>query len=75
LAVIDVLSFIATFYIYPPLYRRMRMRPPPRGPRPQKQPTPKDAPTKGAAPKGAKSNVERLDDAAAAERQPSDPTP
>jgi hypothetical protein len=75
LAVIDVLSFIATFYIYPPLYRRMRMRPPPRGPRPQKQPTPKDAPTKGPAPKGAKSNVERLDDAAAAERQPSDPTP
>jgi hypothetical protein len=75
LAVIDVLSFVATFYIYPPLYRRMRIKPPPRGPRPQKNPTPKDAPTKPAPPKRAKSNVERLDDAAAQEPQPSDPTP
>ena len=70
-----MLSFVATFYIYPPLYRRMRIKPPPRGPRPQKEPTPKDTSPKGAPPKGAKSNVERLDDAAAQDRQPRDPTP
>jgi hypothetical protein len=70
LAVIDVLSFVATFYIYPPLYKRMRIKPPPRAPRPPKEPNPKDAPSKGA-----KSNVERLDDAAPQERKPRDPTP
>jgi len=71
LAVIDVLSFVATFYIYPPLYRRMRIKPPPpRGPRPPKEPDPKSQPAKGA-----KSNVDRMDDAAAQERQTKDPTP
>jgi hypothetical protein len=71
LAIIDVLSFVATFYIYPPLYRRMRIRPPPpRGPRPAKGPDPKNAPAKGA-----KSNVDRMDDAGAQERQTKDPTP
>jgi hypothetical protein len=71
LAIIDVLSFVATFYIYPPLYRRMRIKPPPpRGPRPPKQPDAKTAPAKGG-----KSNVDRMDDAAAQERQTKDPTP
>ena len=37
LLVIDVLSFVATFYLYPRLYRFMQRRPPPRAP-----------PTKGA---------------------------
>ncbi len=68
LAVIDVVSYIATFYIYPPLYRRMRIKPPPRTPRPRKDP--KEPPSRGA-----KSNVERLDDAAAQERASRDPTP
>jgi hypothetical protein len=71
LAIIDVLSFVATFYIYPPLYRRMRIKPPPpRGPRPPKEPDPKSQPAKGG-----KSNVDRMDDAAAQERQTKDPTP
>jgi hypothetical protein len=71
LAIIDVLSFVATFYIYPPLYRRMRIKPPPpRGPRPPKEPDPKKQPAKGA-----KSNVDRMDDAASQERQTKDPTP
>jgi hypothetical protein len=70
LGVIDVLSYVATFYIYPPLYRRMRIKPPPRTPRPRKDPNPKEPPSKGA-----KSNVERLDDAATQERNSRDPTP
>ena len=74
LAIIDVLSFIGTFYLYPPLYRRMRIKPPPpRGPRPPKQPKP--APDVKAAPaSGGKSNVDR-DEAAARDAQPKDPTP
>lgn len=71
LAVIDVLSFVATFYIYPPLYRRMRIKPAPRRtPRPPKSPNPKEPQAKGA-----RSNVDRLDDAASQERKPRDPTP
>ncbi|MEA2637071.1 MAG: hypothetical protein QOE18_128 [Chloroflexota bacterium] len=70
LAIIDVISFVATFYIYPPLYRRMRIKPPPRGPRAPKEPDPKGSPAKGA-----KTNVDRMDDAAAQERKPKDPTP
>lgn len=75
LAIIDVLSFVGTFYLYPPLYRRMRLKPPPpRGPRPPKEPKPvPDA--KGAAASGGKSNVDRLDEAAARDAQPKDPTP
>jgi hypothetical protein len=70
LAVIDLLSFVLTFYIYPPLYRRMRIKPPPpRGPRPPKQPKPEPAA------KGSKSNVDRMDDAAARAPTPTDPTP
>jgi hypothetical protein len=75
LAVIDVLSFVGTFYLYPPLYRRMRIKPPPpRGPRPPKEPRP--APdAKGATASGGKSNVDRLDEARAPDTQPKDPTP
>ncbi len=70
LAVIDVLSFVLTFYIYPPLYKRMRIKPPPpRAPRPPKEPKPE--PTA----KGPKSNVDRMDDAAARAPTPTDPTP
>ncbi len=69
--VIDVLSFVLTFYLYPPIYKRLRLRPPP--PRQPRQP-------KGAKPKETtandlRSNVVRLDDAAADERKPKDPTP
>jgi hypothetical protein len=70
LAVIDVLSFVLTFYIYPPLYRRMRIKPPPRAPRPPKEPKPAEP-----AAKGRKSNVDRMDDAAARAPTPKDPTP
>ena len=69
-AVIDVLSYVATFYIYPPLYRRFQVKPAPRTPRPPKEPNPKEPPSKSA-----KTNVERLDDAAAREQRPRDPTP
>jgi hypothetical protein len=68
-----VLSFVATFYLYPPLYRRMRIKPPPpRGPRPPKEPKPDP---KGATASGGKSNVDRLDEAAVRDSQPKDPTP
>jgi septal ring-binding cell division protein DamX len=71
LAIIDILSFVGTFYIYPPLYKRMRIKPPPpRGPRPPKQPKPAEP-----AAKGPKSNVDGMDDAAAREPTPKDPTP
>lgn len=75
LAIIDVLSFVGTFYLYPPLYRRMRIKPPPpRGPRPPKEPKPAPEP-KGARGSDKKSNVDRLDEAAARDSQPKDPTP
>jgi hypothetical protein len=71
LAIIDILSFVGTFYIYPPLYRRMRIKPPPpRAPRPPKEPKPAEP-----AGKGPKSNVDRMDDAAARGPTPKDPTP
>jgi hypothetical protein len=71
LALVDVLSFVVTFYLYPPLYRRIRVKPPPpRSPRARKEPDPKQAQAKGA-----KTNVDTLDDAAAQERKPKDPTP
>ena len=41
---IDILSFVATFYLYPPLYKFMRRRPPPRTPRaPKVKPKPEAA--------------------------------
>jgi len=69
--VIDVLSFVLTFYLYPPIYKRLRLRPPP--PRQPRQP--KDAKPTAASANDVKSNVVRLDDAAAEERKPKDPTP
>lgn len=32
IAVIDVLAFVGTVYLYPPIYKRLRVRPPPRTP-------------------------------------------
>ena len=79
LLIIDVLSFVATFYLYPPLYRRMRIKPPPpRTPRPPKEPKSpsgrRGAPDDAAA-QAPQSNVERIDEAAAREPKPKDPTP
>jgi hypothetical protein len=68
LLVIDVLSFVATYFLYPPLYKFMRRRPPPRQPR---APKPKPA----EARQGAKSNVDTMDDAQARDPQQADPTP
>jgi hypothetical protein len=75
LAIIDVLSFVGTFYLYPPLYRRMRIKPPPpRAPRPPKEP--KSVPdAKAAAGSDKKSNVDRMDDAVARDGPAEDPTP
>jgi hypothetical protein len=76
LAVVDVLSFVLTFYIYPPLYKRLRIKPPPpRTPRPPKDPKPNDATAKGPTSRGGKTNVERMDDAATQDSKPRDPTP
>ena len=62
LLVIDILSFVATYFLYPPLYKFMRRRPPPRQPR---APKPKPA----EARQGATSNVDRMDDAQARDPQ------
>ena len=68
---IDVLSFVLTIYLYPPIYKRLRLRPPP--PRQPRQP--KGAKPKDTTANDVKSNVVRLDQAAADERKPRDPTP
>jgi hypothetical protein len=66
LAVIDIASFVGAYYIYPPLYRRMRLKPPPpRTPRPPKG-------EKSA--QGAKSIVDKMDDAPARSQQATDTT-
>jgi hypothetical protein len=76
LAVVDVLSFVLTFYLYPPLYRRLRIKPPPpRKPRPTKDPKPNDAPATGPTRGGGKTNVEKMDDPAPQDSKPRDPTP
>ncbi len=57
LAVIDIASFVGAFYVYPPLYKRMRLKPPPpRTPRPPKGEKPAQGP---------KSSVDKMDDAQA----------
>ena len=67
LAFIDIASFVGAFYIYPPLYRRMRLKPPPpRTPRPPKG----EKPTQGS-----KTIVDKMDDAQARSRQAKDTTP
>jgi hypothetical protein len=58
LIIIDILSYTATFYGYPPLYKFMRRRPPPR--------TAKPANAKpAAAPQGKTSIVDKMDEASA----------
>jgi hypothetical protein len=68
LIVIDILSFVATFYVYPPLYKFMRRRPPPRTPQARK-PKPEDAK------QGPKSIVDKLDEASARDSQAKNPAP
>jgi hypothetical protein len=76
LAVVDALSFVLTFYLYPPLYRRLRIKPPPpRTPRPPKEPKPSGAAAKGSTPTDGKTDVEKMDDAATQDSKPRDPTP
>jgi hypothetical protein len=66
LAVIDIASFVGAYYIYPPLYKRMRLKPPPpRTPRP-----PKGEKTA----QGPKSIVDKMDDAPARGQQAGDTT-
>jgi len=71
IVIVDILSFVLTVYLYPPLYRRLRLRPPP--PRQPRQP--KDAKPAAKTANDVQSNVVRLDEAAADERKPKDPTP
>jgi hypothetical protein len=66
LLVIDILSFVATYFAYPPLYKFMRRRPPPRQPRAAK-------PKPAEARSGSRSNVDRMDEAAARDPQQKDP--
>ena len=67
LAFIDIVSFVAAYFIYPPLYKRMRLKPPPpRTPRPPKG---------EKATEGAKSIVDKMDDAQARSQQAKDTTP
>jgi hypothetical protein len=68
LIVIDILSFVATFYVYPPLYKFMRRRPPPRTPQARK-------PKPDEAKQGPKSTVDKLDEASARDSQAKNPTP
>jgi hypothetical protein len=66
LIVIDILSFVATFYLYPWLYKFMRRRPPPRTP-------PARKPKQEEATRSSKSTVDRMDEASAHEPQAKDP--
>jgi hypothetical protein len=86
LILVDLISFVATFYIYPPLYRRLRRRPmPPRQPRAPRTPrgskaTAKDAPAKDTPVPDVKSakpktNVEKIDELAEHDTESADPTP
>jgi hypothetical protein len=62
LIVIDVISYVATFFLYPPLYKFMRRRPPPRRP-PAKTPKPAEARH------SAKSMVDKMDEASTRDPQ------
>ncbi len=68
LIVIDILSFVGTFYLYPVLYKFMRRRPPPRAASTRK-------PKPAESPQRAKSIVDRMDDASARDPQAKGPTP
>ncbi|MHB8490019.1 MAG: hypothetical protein ACYDCS_07290 [Candidatus Dormibacteria bacterium] len=65
LLVIDILSFVATFYLYPPLYKFMRRRPPPRAPRAPRAPKPKPE----QARQSAEPIVDTVDEAPARDEQ------
>jgi hypothetical protein len=69
LAFIDVVSFVGAYFIYPPLYRRMRIKPPP--PRVPRQPKPEKP---QPAPKTPKSMVDKMDDASARNQEAQDTT-
>jgi hypothetical protein len=69
LAFIDIVSFVAAFYIYPPLYRRMRIKPPP--PRVPRQPKPQKPEPAAKAPK---SMVDKMDDPSARNQEAKDTT-
>jgi hypothetical protein len=58
LIVIDILSYVATFLLYPPLYKLMRRRPPPRS-APAKKPGPEETR------RSPKSIVDKMDEASA----------
>jgi hypothetical protein len=59
LVIIDILSYVAAFYGYPPLYKFMRRRPPPRTAQ-QRKPKPEPAATQPQ-----KSIVDKMDEASA----------
>jgi hypothetical protein len=63
LVVIDILSYVAAFYGYPPLYKFMRRRPPPRTPKPANAKAGSAKPE--AAPQGKASIVDKMDEASA----------
>jgi hypothetical protein len=65
LIVIDLLSFVGTFYLYPWLYKFMRRRPPPRTP-PARKPKPQEATQRPA------SVVDQMDEASARDSQATD---
>jgi hypothetical protein len=44
--VVDILAFVLTYYIYPPLYKRLHARPPPRGSPPGRGRPAREAPAK-----------------------------
>jgi hypothetical protein len=66
LIVIDLLSFVGTFYLYPWLYKFMRRRPPPRTP-PARKPKPEQATQRSA------SMVDKMDEASQRDPQATDP--
>ena len=70
LIVIDIVSYVGTFYLYPVLYKFMRRRPPPRD-----RTATRNAEAGRSARQSAKSIVDRMDDASARDPQAKDPTP
>lgn len=71
LIVIDLLSFVGTFYLYPWLYKFMRRRPPPRT-APARTP-PAGKPKREEATQRSTSIVDKMDEASARDPQATDP--
>lgn len=71
LALIDILSFVGAYYLYPPVYKRLRVKPPPPRNPPAKKPKPEES-TKSST---SKSMVDRMDDASGRDPKAKDPTP